>query len=246
MEVQQPERSKFQPPDPDPMVHPKVMTQVLSQMIPLRTMYDVTNVYRILSTYSSWRFFRWVPDGEEIIVGGSEEAAHMLGGLRVSDQRKEVTTEESQHITPHKTRPDTAWSRKSPPMSPCPCRDSDQADEEEDEEKNEDYICTTKGGTRYASAVVSDGPKALRILAWVLGEMESSPRKCVPAHERDFLYVVKKEDALGGYESLEHSPDFYKGRMPRTDVGKLYTLEELGHRFRGGGNLCVIKVFCKG
>jgi hypothetical protein len=67
------------PLDPDPMVHPKVITQVLSQkMIPLLcTMHGVKNVYGILSTYSSWCFFRWwVPQGED--MDGSEEAGQLL------------------------------------------------------------------------------------------------------------------------------------------------------------------------
>jgi hypothetical protein len=71
MEVKQPKRQNASPPDPDPMVHPKVVTQVCSQMIPLRTMYGVKNVYGILSTYSSWRLFRWVPEDEDVdLIGG--------------------------------------------------------------------------------------------------------------------------------------------------------------------------------
>ena len=52
-EVKQPKRANVLPPDPEPMNHGKVITQVVSQMIPLRTMYGVKNVYGILSTYSS-------------------------------------------------------------------------------------------------------------------------------------------------------------------------------------------------
>jgi hypothetical protein len=58
--------------------HAKVVTQVLSQMIPLHTMYGVRNVYAILSTYSSWRFFRCVPEGEAL--DGVEETGQLLSG----------------------------------------------------------------------------------------------------------------------------------------------------------------------
>jgi hypothetical protein len=52
-------------------------------------------------------------------------------------------------------------------------------------------------------------------------------------------------------KKLEHTRDYYKGRMPRSDNKALYILEELGHRLRGrvyrtmskNGNLCVLKYF---
>ena len=262
MEVKQPYRRYAQPPDPDPMTHPKVVTQVLSQMIPLRTMYGVKNVYGILSTYSSWRFFRWLPSEEyEIRADESLEESEItkkLENLGMSDNKIEEgssVVEASQYRTPRKARSGTLGPRNSPPTSPKPYCDCDQTEQDGDEDQESDGDTTTKRGILYASEVISDAPKALRVLAWVLGEMYRSPRQYVPSHQRDFLYVVKKgeDDMVGGYERVPHDAEFYKGRMPRVDVEKLYILEELGHRSHGrvframskGGNLCVIKYFVK-
>ena len=222
MEVKQPQRQNATPPDPDPMRHAKVVTQVCSQMMPLRTMYGVKNVYGILSTYSSWRFFKWVPDGDDV-----EEAGQMLGDLQVSPSATDSLT------TPRKT---------------C---DSDADQSEEDDNKEED-TGECKPGTLYSSDVISDKTLALKMLAWVLGEMDRTPIEHLPAHKRDFLYVVRKS-AMGGYEKLQHDTDFYKGRMPNSSNGKLYMLEELGHRYHGrvfrtmskNGNLCVLKYFVR-
>jgi len=253
MEVKQPQRKNVAPPDPDPMNHPKVITQVLSQMIPLRTMYGVQNVYGILSTYSSWRFFRWAPVDEDI-GGPEEDARQKLEDRQLSEPQKKHSVEEDKYRTSQKLRSKSELGddRSSPPMSPKPYVDTGECDEEEDEELD-DSTKAIKHGTLYASAVISDGALALRTLAWVLGEMERSPVKHVPAHERDFLYVVKMNDALGGYEKVEHDDAYYKGRMPNSKNQKLYMLEELGHRHHGrvyramsrNGNLCVLKYFVK-
>ena len=249
MEVKQPQRKNVTPPDPDPMNHPKVITQVLSQMIPLRNMYGVQNVYGILSTYSSWRFFRWAPVDEDI-GGPEEDARQMLEDRHLSEPQNKNSVEDDKYRTPQKPR--SKDDRNSPPMSPKPYVDTGECDEEEDEEMN-DSTNAIEHGTLYASDVIPDGALALRTLAWVLGEMERSPVKHVPAHERDFLYVVKKNDALGGYEKVEHDDAYYKGRMPNSKNQKLYMLEELGHRHHGrvyramsrNGNLCVLKYFVK-
>lgn len=250
MEVKQPRRQNVSPPDPDPMVHPKVVTQVCSQMIPLRTMYGVKNVYGILSTYSSWRFFRWVPAGED--DDGLEDAGQMLEDLHVSTS----AMKENPFITPRKSRSELDVEKarnSSPPMSPKPyCDDDADQSEEDDEEEEDDSTDECQRGTLYASNVISDGPLALKMLAWVLGEMNRSPVEHLPAHKRDNLYVVQK-DALGGYENIPHETSFYKGRMPNAINGKLYFLEELGHRHHGrvyramskNGNLCVLKYFVK-
>lgn len=256
MEVKQPQRENIAPPDPDPMNHPKVITQVVSQMIPLRAMYGVQNVYGILSTYSSWRFFRWVPADEDI-SGPEDEAGQKLEDLHLSVPQNKNSLEGDcdKFRTPQKPGPksEVGNDRKSPPMSPKPFVDSGKYKEEEDEE-SDDSTKVTERGTLYASDVISDGALALRILAWVLGEMARSPVKPLPAHERDFLYVVKKDDALGGYARLRYDQAYYKGRMPNSKNGTLYVLEELGHRHHGrvyramsrNGNLCVLKYFVKG
>ena len=122
----------------------------------------------------------------------------------------------------------------------------------EDNEEQDDGGDGVSRGILYASEVITDGPQALRMLAWVLGEMEHSPVHLVPANQRDYLYVVQK-DALGGYERLEHTPEHYKARMPRPNCGRLYVLEELGRRHHGrvyrvmskNGDLCVLKYFVK-
>ena len=250
MEVKQPKRSNIMPPDPDPLTHPKVVTQVLSQMIPLRTMYGVANVYGILSTYSSWRFFRWLPEGE--VTDASDETTQMLEKLHVSESSKKKTMDGNIYQTPLKAKSELGEKkgRVSPPMSPQPFRDS--AGMEDDEEEENDSRCEIKTGTLYASEVMSDGPRALGVLAWILGEMDRSPINYVPAHQRDFLCVVQK-NGLGGYEQLKHTHEHYKGQMPRSTNASLYILEELGHRHQGrvyramskNGNLCVLKYFVK-
>jgi hypothetical protein len=117
----------------------------------------------------------------------------------------------------------------SRPMSPKPlCDDED----EEDNDGENDGGGTVKRGTLYASAVISDRSQVLRMLACVLEEMEHSPVHLVPAHDRESLYVVQ-EDALGGYDKVEHTPEDYKARMPNANGGRLYVLEELGHRHHG-------------
>jgi Family of unknown function (DUF5898) len=141
------------------------------------------------------------------------------------------------------------------PFHPSPYREVEQGEEEDNEEEDEkDFSATEnlKRGTLYASSVISDGPQALKILAWVLGEMAASPVHHKPAYERDYLYVLQKDDAFGGcYAKLTHTRDYYKGKMPRSDNKTLYILEELGHRHHGrvyramskNGNLCVLKYF---
>jgi hypothetical protein len=44
---------------------------------------------------------------------------------------------------------------------------------------------------------------------------------------RDFLCVVKKNDALGGYERFKHDHTYYKRRMPNSNNETLYMLKEL-------------------
>eukprot|EP00550_Attheya_septentrionalis_P006426 CAMPEP_0198282756 /NCGR_PEP_ID=MMETSP1449-20131203/2521_1 /TAXON_ID=420275 /ORGANISM="Attheya septentrionalis, Strain CCMP2084" /LENGTH=488 /DNA_ID=CAMNT_0043979147 /DNA_START=303 /DNA_END=1769 /DNA_ORIENTATION=- len=248
MEVKQPKR-KNKGTDPEPMNHPKVVTQVLSQMIPLRTIYGVQNVYGILSTYSSWRFFRWVPEGEDL--DGVNETGQLLSGVHVSESPKKTTEGDDAFLTPRKgqSESDVTTVRTYPPMSPKPyCDDEDEKDEEGEDDGGD----TVSRGILYASEVISDGQAALKMLAWVLGEMDHSPINLVPAHDREYLYVVQT-DAVGGYEKLEHGPEFYKSRMPNVNCKRLYVLEELGHRHHGrvyramskNGNLCVLKYFVK-
>eukprot|EP00550_Attheya_septentrionalis_P006755 CAMPEP_0198295084 /NCGR_PEP_ID=MMETSP1449-20131203/25748_1 /TAXON_ID=420275 /ORGANISM="Attheya septentrionalis, Strain CCMP2084" /LENGTH=434 /DNA_ID=CAMNT_0043995269 /DNA_START=315 /DNA_END=1619 /DNA_ORIENTATION=+ len=251
MEVKQPKRKNIIPSDPEPLNHPKVVTQVLSQMIPLRTMYGVTNVYGILSTYSSWRFFRWVPEGEDI--DKSLETTQTLENPYVSESPKKNTMDENIYQTPQKVQSELGEkkARNSPPTSPQPFRVSPGM--EDDEEQENDSPSEIKTGTLYASEVITDGPRALGMLAWVLGEMNRSPINYVPAHQRDFLCVVQKDGLVGGYEKLIHTREHYKGRMPRLTNTSLYILEELGHRHQGrvyramskNGNLCVLKYFVK-
>ena len=138
-------------------------------------------------------------------------------------------------------------------MSPNPYVGSVMCDEEKDEEMD-NSINETERGKFYASNVILDRAHALGTLAWVLGRMERSLVKKVPAHQRDVLYVVKKEDGLGGYERVLHDQDYYKGRMPKSKNRTLFMLEELGHRHHGqvyctmsrNGNLCVLKYFVNG
>lgn len=154
----------------------------------------------------------------------------------ISDPEADNATSESQFKTPQKPGTVTATScRHSPPVSPCLYLDSDQMCETLDEAETNDEAATDappKRGTTYASPVIKNRTRALKVLACVLGEMHSSPLNYVPAHQRDFLYVVQK-GALGGYEKLEHGLDFYKGQMSRSNVQKLYLLEELGHGHHG-------------
>lgn len=149
---------------------------------------------------------------------------------------------------------DEGSPRKSPSASPRPY--SDDADAyEDDEDREEDkggFLDSIERGTLYASDVLSDEAVALKVLAWVLGEMEQSPIEHIPAYLRDYLYVVRK-DAPSGYEKVEHTVEFYKGRIPKSDNKRLYLLDELGHRYHGrvframsrNGNLCVLKYFVK-
>lgn len=254
IKVKQPKRYGVVPPDPDPMKHPKVVTQVMSQMIPLRTMYGVENVFAILTTYSEWRFFKWKMTAEDEISAADKLAAE-LGELNVSEEMAQTSAVENSFHTPQKIHKgsQTMASQNSPPMSPRPYTEIDGRPEEETE-PDADLSSDDPPllGRLYASEVIPAGTEALKILAWVLGEMNRSPVRHVPAHERDFLNVVQK-DALGGYERLPHDLSFYKGRMPKSSNAKLYIIEELGHRFHGrvframskNGNLCVIKYFTK-
>lgn len=160
---------------------PKVITQILDQMIPLRTLYGVKNVLGILSTYNSWRFFKWVPEGENL-----EESD------RLPQELEELNT------------------RNYPPPSPRPYSDTDADGDEDDNQDEVPYSSDNiKRGTLYASDIISDGPIALKVLAWVLGEMKQTPIANIPAHKRDYLLVVRK-DATGGYAKLQHTPDYYR------------------------------------
>ena len=253
MEVKQPKRKNMLPPDPDPMNHPKVVTQVMSQMIPLRTLYGVQNAYGILTTYSSWRFFKWemMTDDEALAT------RHLVDRLHVSEPREEERpgpSEGHSFRTPQKAPIElqTTNNRASPPMSPKPYTEPDNADDEEEELEADHNHESPLRGVLYASDVIPAGSQVLKMLAWVLGEMQQSPVRKIPAHKRDFLYVVEK-DASSGYERLSHNLEHYKGRMPNSTNKKLYVLEELGHRFHGrvfrmmsrNGNLCVLKYFVK-
>lgn len=250
IEIKQPKRVDAVPPDPDPMNHPKVVTQVLDQMIPLRTLYGVKNVYGILSTYESWRFFRWVPNDEET---ETLELRQMVDEMSLSPPSSSGTA--NPFVTPRKAHRgvDEGCSRKSPPASPRPYGDAGADDDDEDREEDKDgFSDCIKRGTLYASDVISDESIALKVFAWVLGEMEQSSIEHLPAYQRDYLYVVRK-GAPGGYEKVEHTVEFYKGRMPKSDNKRLYLLDELGHRYHGrvframsrNGNLCVLKYFVK-
>ena len=250
IEIKQPKRPNAVPPDPDPMNHPKVMTQILDQMIPLRTLYGVKNVYGILSTYKSWRFFRWVPSEEET---KTLELGQMVEEMSLSPPSSLGSA--NPFVTPQKAHRgvDEGSSRKSPPASPRPYCDADADDDDEDLEEDKDgFLNSIKQGTLYASDVISDEEVALKVLAWVLGEMEQSPIEHIPAYQCDYLYVVRKE-APGGYEKVKHTVEFYKGQMPKSDNKRLYLLDELGHRYHGrvframsrNGNLCVLKYFVK-
>jgi hypothetical protein len=196
LEVKQPKReNQKQPSDEDPMTHPKVMTRIVSQMIPLHTIYGVEHVYGILSTYSSWHFFKWVPECVE--SDDIDESNKEAGGISME--------EEDAFCTPQKSKSelrDEKTTRKSPPMSPSPYQDVGQVEEDNEQEEEEDStIRNIKRGTLYASSVMKsekDGPKVLRVLAWVLGEMAASPIHHKLAYERDLLYVVQKDDAVGG------------------------------------------------
>ena len=255
-EVKQPKRANVLPPDPEPMNHGKVITQVVSQMIPLRTMYGVKNVYGILSTYSSWQFFKWVPEDEADNVSGkdasAEEAEKRMKNLRIPDTLDAASNEASNQFQTPQKRTKESSRHSSPPLSPSPYIDTDDIDDEEGDESDDSSDHTVNRGLVYASDVIEAGPKALKMLAWVLGEMANSPVENLPAHERDYLYVVQK-DAMGGYEKLPHTANFYKGRTPNSRNTKLYLLDELGHRYHGrvyramskNGNLCVLKYFVK-
>ena len=195
IEVKQPKRANAVPPDPDPMCHPKVVTQVLDQMIPLRTLYGVKNVYGILSTYKSWRFFRWVPSEEE--TENLDLLRQMVDEISLSPLSSSGTS--NLFVTPQKAHGgvDGGSSRKSPPASPQPYVDADGDEnlEEEDEDGfSEDNI---KRGTLYASDVISEESVALKLFAWVLGEMAQSPIEHIPAYQRDFLYAVRKDAPSG-------------------------------------------------
>jgi hypothetical protein len=96
--------TKNPPPDDDAdptMEHPNFVAQILSQMIPLRTLYGVENADAILSTYSSWRFFKWVPDEENESVDGSKTTDAVTTPQRSQWEGCDKTT-----------------TRKCPPMSP--------------------------------------------------------------------------------------------------------------------------------
>lgn len=235
MEVKQPRRPGHKPPDPEPMHHPKVISQVASQLIPLRTLYGLKEVYGILSTYQQWRFFKYELEEED------EEIEHNLSdSFQDNDPFK----------TPQKNaRP----KRNSPPMSPQPCKEDECYEEEEDEGEGQESSSLLKRGTLYVSEVVQAGPPALEMLAWILKKMAEAGVTPVKPHDREFLYVVRKGDTLGGYEKVSHSPDEYKGRMPNSRNTKLYLLETLGHGDHGRVyramsktlNLCVLKFFIK-
>lgn len=94
---------------------------------------------------------------------------------------EEKRTEEDPYLTPRKVRSelDGKKARSSPPMSPKPYCDADQG-EEDDKENEDDSTNEIKRGTLYASTIISGGPEALKILAWVLGEMEQSPIIYIP------------------------------------------------------------------
>ena len=179
IEVKQPQRESIAS-DPDPMSHPKVVSQVVSQMIPLRTMYGVQHVYGILSTYTSWHFFRWVPVDEDI-GGPEDDARQQLEDLHLSKPSNKNSLEDdpARFQTPLKKRSksEVGNDRKSTPMSPKPYVNSGKYKEEEDNGELDDSTMVAKRGTLYASEVISDGRVVLRVLAWVLGEMERSPVK---------------------------------------------------------------------
>ena len=195
--------------------------------------------------------------GTSGIGGPEDDAIQQLEDFHLSEPHNEDSMEDDpgKFQTPLKKRSksEVGNDRKSPPMSPKPYVDSGKYEEEDDEELD-DSTEEAERGTLYASKVMSDGRLVLRVLAWVLGEMARSPVKQLPAHKRDFLYVVKRGDSLGGYEKLRHDQTYYKGRMPNPKNGTLYVLEELGHRHHGrvyramsrNGNLCVLTYFVKG
>jgi hypothetical protein len=218
--------------------------------------YGVENVFGILTTYSQWRFFRWEMTAEDETWAADRKMARGLGKLFVSEEVTFRTSSvEDSYRTPHKIDKGSfgMTSRNSPPMSPRPYTEDDgrPAEEVEPDTDLPSHVPPLVGRL-YSSEVIPGGIKALKTLAWVLGEMNRTPLCQVPAHKRDFLYVVQK-DALGGYERLPHDLSFYKGTMPKSSNTKLYILEELGHRFHGrvframsrNGNLCVIKYFTK-
>lgn len=244
-EVKQPFRPNHRPADAEPMTHPKVVAQVASQMIPLRTLYGLQEVYGILTTYKEWRFFKYeLEEGDEAIT--------KINDLKLSDPQDNSQVVDTNPLkTPQKSaRP----RRTSPPMSPKPCTEEEcHAEEEVENEKTLAAALTAplKRGTLYVSDVVPAGRPALEMLAWILKKMSESKVTPVKPHEREFLYVVRKGDTLGGYERLRHSRDEYKGRMPNSSNTKLYLLETLGHGDHGrvyramskNLNLCVLKFF---
>ena len=142
--------------------------------------------------------------------------------------------------------------RNSPPMSPKPCNE-EECNQEEKEDKEPESASPPKRGVLYASQVVPAGRPALEMLTWIMAKMSESEVETVAPHRREFLYVVRKGDTLGGYERIKHEPDQYKGRMPSSRNGKLYLLEPLGHGDHGrvyramsrNLNLCVLKFFVK-
>lgn len=214
-------------------------------------MFGVQEAYGILTTYSSWRFFKWEMMPED------EELASRLEDLHVSESAEKEGKDRSLETPQKGPNASQALPKPpSPPMSPRPYTEAENLEEEEEEEIEESEADQNREiplqGILRASDVVTVGAKALRMLAWVLNEMQMSPVYKVPAHERDFLYVVEK-DAGGGYEKVRHTLGHYKGRMPNSGSKKLYVLEELGHRFHGrvfrmmskNGNLCVLKYFVK-
>lgn len=117
------------------MDHPKVVAQVVSQMIPLRTMYGVQHVYGILSTYTFWRFVRWVPTDEDI-AGPEDDAQQQLEALHLSKPHNNNSLEDdpSKFQTTLKTRSksEVGNDRKSPPMSPKSYVDFGKEDDDEE------------------------------------------------------------------------------------------------------------------
>ena len=120
----------------------------------------------------------------------------MLEDMHIAEPRKKNAMEEDSFLTPQKERSELDGDkiRNSPPMSPKPYCDTDRGeDDDEEEEEEHDPTDEIKRGTLYASPVIADGSKALKMSAWVLGKMAALPIRHIPSYEREYLYVVQKE-----------------------------------------------------
>lgn len=142
-----------------------------------------------LSTSSSWRFFKWAPEDEENDESGKDtsvkDTEKRLNNLHKPDRRDAVSYDALNHFQTPQKRTEKSFRKSSPPMSPSPYVDTGDIYDTEEDERVDSSSSTVYRGILYASNVIEAGPEALKILAFVLGELANSPVEYLPAHERD-------------------------------------------------------------